>query len=102
MCSKADYFPALLNEIIPLPLELPKLMDQELLKPGSGRGDKASQFVVPLILMFHGGGKMLEMGASEAEESSDVSKMFASEGESECRPCRTKGRTFSKTFALVC
>jgi len=34
--------------------------------------------------------KMLKMGASEAEESSDVSKMFASEGESECRPYRSR------------
>ena len=41
-------------------LKLPKVMDRELPKPGSGRGYKPSQFVVPLVLMLHGGGKKLE------------------------------------------
>jgi len=41
-------------------LKLPKVIDEELPKPGSGRGYKPSQFVMPLILMFHGGGKKLE------------------------------------------
>lgn len=41
-------------------LRLPKVIDRELPWPGSGRGYKPSQFVMPLILMFHGGGKKLE------------------------------------------
>ena len=41
-------------------LKLPKVIDQELPRPGSGRGYKPSQFVMPLILMLHGGGKKLE------------------------------------------
>lgn len=41
-------------------LKLPEVIDEELPKPGSGRGYRPSQFVMPLILMFHGGGKKLE------------------------------------------
>ena len=41
-------------------LKLPKVIDRELPQPDSGRGYKPSQFVLPLILMFHGGGKKLE------------------------------------------
>ncbi len=41
-------------------LKLPEVIDEELPRPGSGRGYKPSQFVMPLILMFHGGGKKLE------------------------------------------
>lgn len=41
-------------------LKLPKVIDKELPRPGSGRGYKPSQFVIPLILMLHGGGKKLE------------------------------------------
>jgi len=41
-------------------LKLPKVIDEELPNPGSGRGYKPSKFVIPLILMFHGGGKKLE------------------------------------------
>ncbi len=41
-------------------LKLSEVIDKELPKPGSGRGYKPSQFVMPLILMFHGGGKKLE------------------------------------------
>ena len=41
-------------------LKLPKIMDRELPRPGSGRGYRPSQFVMPLILMLHGGGKKLE------------------------------------------
>jgi hypothetical protein len=41
-------------------LKLPKVIDRELPQPDSGRGYKPSQFVIPLILMFHGGGKKLE------------------------------------------
>ena len=49
-----------------LPYEMAKALkllgaiDKELPRPGSGRGYKPSQFVMPLILMFHGGGKRLE------------------------------------------
>jgi hypothetical protein len=39
---------------------LPGVIDEELPGPGSGRGYKPSQFVLSLILMFHGGGKKLE------------------------------------------
>jgi len=41
-------------------LKLPKVIDRELPQPGSGRGYKPSQFIIPLILMLHGGGKKLE------------------------------------------
>src|SRR4030043_2317997 len=41
-------------------LKLPKVIDRELPSPGSGRGYKPSRFVIPLILMLHGGGKKLE------------------------------------------
>jgi hypothetical protein len=41
-------------------LKLPKFIDKELPQPGSGRGYKPSQFVIPLVLMLHGGGKKLE------------------------------------------
>ena len=41
-------------------LKLPEVIDRELPPPGSGRGYKPSQFVMPLILMLHGGEKRLE------------------------------------------
>jgi hypothetical protein len=41
-------------------LKLPKVIDAELPPPGSGNGYKPSQFVIPLVLMLHGGGKKLE------------------------------------------
>ena len=41
-------------------LKLPQIIDQELPSAGSGRGYRPSQFVLPLILMLHGGGKTLE------------------------------------------
>jgi len=41
-------------------LKLPRVVDKELPQPGSGRGYKPSRFVMPLVLMFHGGGKKLE------------------------------------------
>ena len=41
-------------------LRLPEVIDRELPPPGSGRGYGPSQFVVPLVLMMHGGGKKLE------------------------------------------
>jgi len=41
-------------------LRLPEVIDRELPAPGSGRGYRSSQFVMPMLLMFHGGGKKLE------------------------------------------
>jgi len=41
-------------------LKLPRVIDKELPLPGSGRGYKPSQVVIPLVLMLHGGGKELE------------------------------------------
>ncbi len=41
-------------------LKLPRVIDRELPSPGSGHGYKPSKFVMPLILMLHGGGKKLE------------------------------------------
>ena len=43
-----------------LALKLAELIDRELPRPGSGRGYKASEFVIPMILMLHGGGKKLD------------------------------------------
>lgn len=41
-------------------LKLPWMIDQELSSPRSGHGYKPSQFVMPLVLMLHGGRKKLE------------------------------------------
>jgi len=41
-------------------LRLPEVIDRELPPPGSGRGYRPSQFVMPVVLMFHGGGRKLE------------------------------------------
>lgn len=41
-------------------LRLPEVIDRELPSPGSGRGYRPSEFVMPLVLMFHGGGRKLE------------------------------------------
>ena len=41
-------------------LRLPEVIDRELPPPGSGRGYKPSQFVMPLVLMLHGGGRKLD------------------------------------------
>jgi len=41
-------------------LRLPEVIDQEVPSPGSGRGYRPSEFVIPMLLMFHGGGKKLE------------------------------------------
>jgi hypothetical protein len=52
-------------------LKLPRVIDEELPGPGSGRGYKPSQFVLSLMLMFHGGGKKLEdLREIESEMSS--------------------------------
>ena len=40
-------------------IKLPQVIDKELPPPGSGRGYKPSQFIMPLVLMLHGGGKKL-------------------------------------------
>ena len=40
-------------------IKLPQVIDKELPPPGSGRGYKPSQFIMPLVLMMHGGGKKL-------------------------------------------
>jgi hypothetical protein len=41
-------------------LQLPQVIDEELPPAGSGHGYPPSRFVIPLILMFHGGGKKIE------------------------------------------
>jgi len=41
-------------------LGLPRVIDRELPAAGSGRGYRPSQFVMPLILMLHGGGRKLD------------------------------------------
>jgi len=41
-------------------LGLPKKIDQELPLPGSGRGLPPSAYVMPLLMMLHGGGRALE------------------------------------------
>jgi len=41
-------------------MKLPEMIDRELPGPGSGHGYRPSKFVMPLVLMLHGGGKKLE------------------------------------------
>ena len=41
-------------------LRLPEVIDRELPPPGSGRGYRPSRFIIPLMLMLHGGGKKLD------------------------------------------
>ncbi len=41
-------------------LRLPEVVDRELPQAGSGHSYRPSRFVMPLIIMFHGGGKKLE------------------------------------------
>lgn len=41
-------------------MKLPEVIDRELPGPGSGHGYRPSKFVIPLVLMLHGGGKKLE------------------------------------------
>jgi len=50
---------ALLGEFIET-LKLSEILDDALPGPGSGVGYSPSQFVLPLILMLHGGGRSLE------------------------------------------
>jgi hypothetical protein len=40
--------------------KLPELIDATMPAPGSGRGYRPSRFVLPLLLMLHGGGRTLE------------------------------------------
>ena len=40
--------------------QLADLLDAELPAPGSGAGYRPSQFIVPLVLLLHGGGRTLE------------------------------------------
>ncbi len=40
-------------------LKLPQVIDRELPPPGSSHRYKPSQFVMPLVLMLHGGGRKL-------------------------------------------
>ncbi len=41
-------------------LRLPETVDEQVPGPGSGAGRDPSQFVLPLLLMLHGGGRTLE------------------------------------------
>ena len=41
-------------------LDLLRVIDRCLPKPGSGAGYKASEYVFPLVLMLNGGGRSLE------------------------------------------
>ena len=41
-------------------LDLPRALDEHLPKPGSGSGYRASEQVIPLLLMLTGGGRSLE------------------------------------------
>jgi len=43
--------------------------------------------------------RLLEVGIEEKKEV-DVSKMLAKEEEVDPRPCRIKGRTFSRAFSF--
>lgn len=51
-------------------LKLPVVIDRELPCPGSGHSYRPSQFVMPLIVMLHGGGKKLEDIREIREEES--------------------------------
>ena len=51
-------------------LRLPQVIDRELPAPGSGHSYRPSEFVMPLVLMMHGGGRKLEeLREVEAEGS---------------------------------
>ena len=64
-------------------LKLPRIIDRELPSAGSGHSYAPSQFVMPLILMLHGGGKKLEdlrelMGEISLRKLMDIEEMPAS------------------------
>lgn len=50
---------ALLGEFA-FALGLPRFLDEQIPKPGSGSGYRAAEHVMPLILMLNGGGRSLE------------------------------------------
>ncbi len=66
-------------------LKLPRVIDRELPRPGSGRGYKPYQFVMPLILMFHSGGRKLEelMGMESLPASCTIGDWLRRIGEDE-------------------
>ena len=49
-------------------LKLPQIIDQELPPAGISHGYRPSQFVMPLILMLHGGGKMFRPKVNDPDE----------------------------------
>ncbi len=64
-------------------IKLPRIIDRELPSAGSGHSYAPSQFVMPLILMLHGGGKKLEdlrelMGETSLRKLMDMEEMPAS------------------------
>jgi len=64
-------------------LKLPQIINRELPSGGSGHSYMPSQFVMPLILMFHGGGKAIEdlreiKGEISLRKLIDMEKMPAS------------------------
>ncbi|MFW6102578.1 MAG: IS1380 family transposase, partial [Chloroflexota bacterium] len=64
-------------------LNLPSIIDRELPEPSSGRGYEPSRFVVPLVLMLHGGDKKLEdlreiKGETSLRELLDMESLPAS------------------------
>ena len=60
-------------------IKLPQVIDRELPPPGSGRGYKPSQFVMPLVLMLHGGGKKLNE-LREIKDEASLRELLEMEG----------------------
>jgi hypothetical protein len=63
-------------------LKLPQVIDHEMPAAGSGHSYRPSEFVIPLIMMFHGGGKTLEdlrelKGEVSLRKLMDIDKMPA-------------------------
>ena len=65
-----------------LGLGLDRVIDRELPRPGSNRGFRPSEYVVPLMLMQHGGGRELE----------DITKLRSDETLGDMIKTGTKGR----------
>lgn len=55
------------------------MIDGELPRPGSGRGYRPSQYVLPLLVMFHGGGHKLD-DLRELEAEPDLQPLMGMEG----------------------